>query len=219
MKKLFSVCIVLGLFLILLAGCNQAPNSSSAAPGGSSLPEAVSSSSQVNSTPVSSSSLPAESVSIPNSNTAATISILNGSLDDVVMGQLYIQLDNGDILAFPYEDADTTGWSDTRPSTSNKITLLYSGSINGTDTANATLLQVKDYGSQEIIGTVDDMTMGQVYIQLDNGDVLAFPYEEADTSGWTNTKPATDNKVMLLYAGTVNGADTSAATLLLIKNI
>ena len=68
---------------------------------------------------------------------------------------------------------------------------------------------------QTVTGTITDASMNTLTIKTDAGDELSFSTEDADTSNADGLEVGTS--ITVYYTGTINGTDTSGATVVAIQ--
>lgn len=68
---------------------------------------------------------------------------------------------------------------------------------------------------QTVSGTITDASMNTVTIQTDDGTELTFSTEDAETSGADGLE--TGSTATIIYAGDIDGADTSGVTVSVVK--
>lgn len=139
-KQILPLILCVLLLSALLAGCRKEPES---------LPYGA----HVESSSVQTTSKP-EDTSVTNSGDASHIEetpssaepleehSVTGIIDDVSMGQVFVQLDSGQVVPFDYTTADISGWDDTKPGA--KVRVYYTGTLNGTDTSNIKVTRIEN---------------------------------------------------------------------------
>lgn len=76
-----------------------------------------------------------------DSDLSTQTTTVTGVISDAAMGVLYVELDGGgQTVGFAYEGADISGLTDSRPG--NRVSVTYSGQLDGTDTSNITVLSI-----------------------------------------------------------------------------
>ena len=143
MKKTFALILVLLLAATLLAACQTGGGSSAAPPTSSPGPAPASSSHAASSggSSAAASSSQAESSSSEDPNTEHSIT---GTIDDVAMGKVYVRTDDGLVIPFEYTSADISGWTNSRPG--SRVTVYYTGTLNGNDTSGIQVTRITDAG-------------------------------------------------------------------------
>lgn len=58
-----------------------------------------------------------------------------------------------------------------------------------------------------VVGTIDDVAMGQVYLMLDDGRTLAFDYTNANIDKWDDTLPGA--RIRIYYYGNIDAGGTA----------
>lgn len=142
MKKLLQSGLVLLLAAFILTACggNAAPSSHSIHPDADvseiapPTPATSSSAAQNSGAPPADSSLSAPQPA-PSSSEAPVEQSVTGIVDDVATGQLFVLLEDGQVVTFVYTSADISGWSDTRPGAG--VTVYFYGTL-GEGTLEAT---------------------------------------------------------------------------------
>ena len=145
--------------------------------------------------------------------------------------QLTIQTERGKQLQFSLTGADiqVTGGI----AAGNNVTVLYKGSVDGTDTANAKVLMVKDLaqgetpvtegepmteaeeanpeaGAGTLEGTISDINPDRIVILANDGDSYYFSIYEADINLTNGTQVG--NYVTVSYNGDIYGPELVPAT-------
>lgn len=103
------------------------------------------------------------------------------------------------------------------------VTLYYTGSIEGTDTENATVTRVVDHNShdiseeeQTIAGKVLDASMNTITISDVNQNSLTFETTTAEYV--TESGIQVGDVVYIDYRGTINGTDTSSCAVIRVTD-
>ena len=135
MKKALILFAVL-LASVLLISCTPGglDSSGSGAVSTSSPPDSSGTQSGGEEDP---SSLPPSSSTDPNTEYSIT-----GTIDDIAMGKIYLLTDEGLVIPFEYTTADISDWTNSRPG--SRITVYYTGVLNGTDTSGIRVTRVVD---------------------------------------------------------------------------
>lgn len=145
--------------------------------------------------------------------------------------QLTIQTERGKQLQFSLTGADiqVTGGI----AAGNNVTVLYKGAVDGTDTANAKVLMVKDLaqgetpvtegepmteaeeanpeaGAGTLEGTISDINPDRIVILANDGDSYYFSIYEADINLTNGTQVG--NYVTVSYNGDIYGPELVPAT-------
>lgn len=94
-----------------------------------------------------------------------------------------------------------------------------SSTVSGESATSASTASIVSEPLEEhsITGTIEDVSVGQVFVMLETGQSVAFEYTTADIDDWTDTKPG--SKVRVYYTGTLDGNDTSNITVTRIETI
>lgn len=129
---------------------------------------------------------------------------IEGSIVDATMNTLTIQTEGGETFSFSTMDADMSAVDGLLIGSAVKV--YYVGEIDGTNTADATVLKVTMSGEKSIIGTVTDATMNTLILQLDNGELIQFSTEDADKSGLH--KLLIGDRITVVYTGFIYGTST-----------
>ncbi len=144
---------------------------------------------------------------------------------------LTIQTERGKELTFSITGADIQVTNGIQ--TGNNVNILYKGKINGTDTASARVLMVKDLAASEtpvtegelmteaeeadpnagagtLGGTIEDLSADRIVVLADDGDSYYFSMYGANINLVNGTKQ--DNYVTVEYNGDIYGPDLVPTT-------
>lgn len=133
-----------------------------------------------------------------------TVSHIEGKIVDATMNTLTIQAESGEALSFSTMDADMSAADGLV--IGNTVKVYYAGEIDGSNTADVTVLKVTMRGEKSIVGTVADATMNTIVLQLDNGELLQFGTEDADKSGLQEL--LIGDRITIVYTGIIYGTST-----------
>ena len=145
---------------------------------------------------------------------ASSTGSVDGVLKSYASGTLVVTRNDGSELAFDLSKATV---SCTNMLSGDKVTILYDGTIEGTDTSGVTVTEIKDKGSaapkeQTMVGTVRNLTQHSLTLKEPDGTEYSFNTagaRQAYKNGIEN-----GNWVQVKYVGEINGTDATGVRVL-----
>ncbi len=145
---------------------------------------------------------------------ASSTGSVDGVLKSYASGTLVVTRNDGSELAFDLSKATV---SCKNMLSGDKVTILYDGTIEGTDTSGVTVTEIKDKGSaapkeQTMVGTVRNLTQHSLTLKEPDGTEYSFNTagaRQAYKNGIEN-----GNWVQVKYVGEINGTDATGVRVL-----
>ena len=145
---------------------------------------------------------------------ASSTGSVDGVLKSYASGTLVVTRNDGSELAFDLTKATV---SCKNMLSGDKVTILYDGTIEGTDTSGVTVTEIKDKGSaapkeQTMVGTVRNLTQHSLTLKEPDGTEYSFNTagaRQAYKNGIEN-----GNWVQVKYVGEINGTDATGVRVL-----
>lgn len=145
---------------------------------------------------------------------ASSTGSVDGVLKSYASGTLVVTRGDNSELAFDLSKATV---SCKNMLSGDKLTILYDGTIEGTDTSGVTVTEIKDNGSaapkeQTMVGTVRNLTQHSLTLKEPDGTEYSFNtagVRQAYKNGIEN-----GNWVQVKYVGEINGTDATGVKVL-----
>lgn len=145
---------------------------------------------------------------------------MDGSLKSFTNATLVITDKDGKDVSFAI--TDKAKFSCKNMLAGDTVTVTYNGTVEGTDTSDATVTEVDDKGEptapkeQEIVGTLETYSANSLTLKTNDGKQYSFSIVGAKQEYRNGIEPG--NWIHITYTGTINGADTSGVKVVKITD-